>query len=44
MRFLLKLAAGFFLVRWAAGEAAAYGARRRRAPGPAPIDSPPSTL
>jgi hypothetical protein len=41
---LLRLALAFLLVRWAAGEVAAYAGRHWRAPGPAPTDSPPSTL
>jgi hypothetical protein len=37
---LLKLAAGLVVLRWAAGEVAAYAGRHWRAPGPAPLDSP----
>ncbi|MFZ1879018.1 MAG: hypothetical protein WAU41_02530 [Gaiellaceae bacterium] len=44
MRRLLRIALAFLLVRWAAGELAAYAARHWRAPGPPPADSPPSTL
>jgi hypothetical protein len=37
---LLKLVAGIVVLRWAAGEFAAYAGRHWRAPGPAPIDAP----
>ncbi len=41
MKRLLRLAVAAWLLRWAAGELAAYAGRHWRRPGPAPIDAPP---
>ena len=42
MRRALKLLVGALLVRFIAGELAAYAGRHWRSPGPAPIDLPAS--
>ncbi len=42
MRRLLKVLVGALLLRFIAGELAAYAGRHWRAPGPAPIDLPAS--
>ena len=39
-RLALKLAAGAWVLRWAAMELAAYAGRHWRSPGPPPKDSP----
>jgi hypothetical protein len=38
---LLKVLVAAFLLRFVAGELAAYAGRHWRSPGPAPIDRPP---
>jgi hypothetical protein len=40
VRRLVKIAVGLWLLRWAAGELAAYAGRHWLSPGPAPRDSP----
>jgi hypothetical protein len=40
LRLLLKLAGTLLVLRWAAGEAAAYAGRHWRPHGPAPVDLP----
>lgn len=40
MRLLLRFAGALLVLRWAAGEVAAYAGRHWRPSGPAPIDSP----
>jgi hypothetical protein len=42
VKTLLKLIVGVVLLRWLAGELAAYAGRHWRPPGPAPIDLAPS--
>lgn len=39
LRRVLRIGLAYWLLRWAAGELAAYAGRHWRAPGPPPIES-----